>query len=97
MFLLPLHRKPCIDTGMQKTPITKTEAAALQRAKQILGGSEVALANALGRRQQSVNETIKRGGRIPADWCVLIEKATEGRVKSHELRPDLFSQAQEAA
>lgn len=62
---------------------------ALRRAKNIIG-SETALAQVVGVAQPSVNYMLKRGKRVPAEWCLALEAATDGQVTRHELRPDLF-------
>lgn len=51
-------------------------------------GSQSALAKAIGRRQQDINNWIKRG-RVPADYCPSIERATKGVVTCEQLRPDV--------
>lgn len=62
---------------------------ALARAIEILG-SQARLAAVVARKQQSVNEVVRRGKRVPAEWCLPIEEATDGKVTRHELRPDLY-------
>lgn len=69
---------------------------ALERAKDILGGTEKALADAVGRTQPTVHEVLKRGKRVPAEWCPKIEEATTGKVTRSQLRPDLWP-SEEAA
>lgn len=59
---------------------------ALQRAIDIVGsGSE--LARRLGLTPWAVNKWNPE--QVPADRCLAIEQATEGRVKAEELRPDI--------
>lgn len=60
---------------------------ALLLAIKILG-SQSALAKAIGRRQQDINNWIKRE-RVPADYCPSIERATNGSVTCETLRPDV--------
>lgn len=60
---------------------------ALLRAIGILG-SQRAVAEVVGVKQPSIHERLKSGSPLPLDWCVLIERATKGKVKRHELRPD---------
>lgn len=43
----------------------------------------------------NVNHWFKRG--VPARWARAIETATNGAVKRHELRPDLFDPPAETA
>lgn len=69
--------------------MTDANTPPLARAIAILG-NQTKLAEAVGRKQQSVNEVVRRGSRVPAEWCPLIEKATGGKVTRHQLRPDLF-------
>lgn len=63
---------------------------ALKRAKKLLGGTEQALAEAVGRKQPTVHGVLKRGKEVPAEWCIPLERATGGKIKRHELRPDLY-------
>jgi DNA-binding transcriptional regulator YdaS (Cro superfamily) len=63
--------------------------SALRRAIEILG-SQAAVATAIGKSQQSVSEIARRGKRVPAEWCLPIEEATNGRISRHDLRPDLY-------
>lgn len=65
------------------------QSSPLARAIEILG-SQAQLASAIGRKQQSVNEVVRRGKRVPAEWCLKIEQATDGVVTRHDLRPDLY-------
>lgn len=59
----------------------------LQRAIDILG-SQSALAGAIGRVPQVVNNWVRRGN-VPAESCPEIEKATKGAVLCEDLRPDV--------
>lgn len=65
---------------------------AIERAIDILGGQS-ALARAIGGPVKQghvwywLNE---RDGQVPAEHCLAIEAATEGRVSRHELRPDVY-------
>lgn len=59
---------------------------ALRRATSIAGGQS-ALARKIGKRQSHVWAWLK-SGRVPAEMCAPIERATG--VPRHELRPDLF-------
>jgi DNA-binding transcriptional regulator YdaS (Cro superfamily) len=62
---------------------------ALRRAKELLG-SEQAVAGIIGRTQSAVNQILSRGKRVPAEWCLPIERATAGKITRHQLRPDLY-------
>lgn len=70
--------------------MSESEAvAALRQAKEILG-SETAVAEAVGKKQQTVNEVMRAGRPAPATWCIPLEQATGGQVTRHQLRPDLY-------
>lgn len=48
-------------------------------------------ARAINKPQSSVNEVLTGvRKKVPADWCPLIEKATDGRVTRQLLRPDVW-------
>lgn len=68
---------------------------ALQRAIEVVG-TQVALAAAIGVTAQAVNQWLTKG-RIPAERVLEIERATEGRVSRHDLRPDLYPRQEQAA
>ena len=51
-------------------------------------GSKAELARRLGCSQQVIHNWMRRG-RIPAERCIDIERATGGVVTCEELRPDL--------
>jgi len=61
----------------------------IQKAVEICG-SQVALAKAVGKTQKHVWNWINRDKRVPAEYVLLIEKATQGKVTRHELRPDIY-------
>jgi DNA-binding transcriptional regulator YdaS (Cro superfamily) len=64
--------------------------AALRRAIEVVD-SQSALARALGINQQNVSYWLHEGkGKVPAEYCTGIERATGGKVTRHDLRPDLF-------
>ncbi len=66
---------------------------ALLRAKEVLGGTEQALADVVGRAQPTVHGVLKRGKSVPAEWCPKIEEATTAKgkpVTRSQLRPDLW-------
>lgn len=70
--------------------MTSTDVASpLDRCVQILG-SKSAVARAVGIKPQSAIEIINNGGRVPAEWCIPLERATEGQVSRNELRPDIY-------
>lgn len=55
-----------------------------------LFGSQALLAKEIGVSPQVISNWIKRGN-IPAEYCPDIDRATNGRVRCEELRPDLES------
>ena len=66
---------------------------ALERAVATIGGLSK-LASRIGVRPQVIVNWRSRG--IPAARVLDIERATEGKVTRHELRPDLYPVAQAA-
>ena len=52
--------------------------------------SQVATAKVVGVSPQAVSEILRRGKRVPAEWCLAIERATAGAITRHDLRPDLY-------
>lgn len=69
---------------------------ALWAAKALLG-SQDALAKAVGVSQPSVHGVLKKSRPVPAEWCSKIEKATNGKITRHQLRPDLWPEEIDAA
>lgn len=61
---------------------------ALDKASNAMG-SDAALARAIGMTRQAVSD-MRRRGVVSPEAAVAIEKATGGRVKRRDLRPDLF-------
>ncbi len=55
-----------------------------------LGISQAELARRIGVSQASVSQWVSGVKRLPAEQCAAIERATKGRIKRKELRPDLF-------
>ena len=53
-------------------------------------GSQVAVARLVGVSPQAVSEIVRRGKRVPAEWCLAIQQATGGAIRAHDLRPDLY-------
>jgi DNA-binding transcriptional regulator YdaS (Cro superfamily) len=72
---------------MDQSPIKRAVAVA---------GSQGKLAAAIGTKQQNVWKWIKRGS-VPAEFVLPIERATEGAVTRHELRPDIYPASDAAA
>ena len=50
--------------------------------------TQVALARAVGVTPQAVSDVLKRGKRVPAEWCVKLEQASG--IPAHAFRPDLY-------
>lgn len=71
-------------------PIMKTGASLatpLERAVEIVG-SQSSLARVIGVSRSRVNNWLRRGDMVPPQLAPAIEKATLGKVKRSELRPD---------
>jgi len=60
---------------------------AVKKAVDIVGGQPI-LAAICGVRQQAVSRWVTSG--CPAERVLQIEKAVDGKVTRHELRPDLY-------
>lgn len=54
-----------------------------------LCGSQQKLAEALGVTAAAVNHVVMGRRSIPAAWCPVIEKLTQGKVVCEQLRPDV--------
>lgn len=52
-------------------------------------GSQSALAQLLGVSKGAVSQWKDEGRKVPAEHCPLIERATAGRVRCEDLRPDI--------
>lgn len=61
---------------------------ALQRAIDLAGGSQVALADMLKVEPGAVTNWKRRG--VPVAQAIAIEEALQGRITREELRPDVF-------
>lgn len=53
-------------------------------------GGQVATAKVVGVTQQGISKCLRRGGPVPAEWCLPIEAATNGAITRHQLRPDIY-------
>ncbi|UQN41910.1 helix-turn-helix domain-containing protein [Agarivorans sp. B2Z047] len=69
--------------------IKENPLLALKQAVELLGGQHGA-ARALETRQGSVWHWINTQKRVPANLAIKLEKATDGKVTRHQLRPDLY-------
>lgn len=57
----------------------------VQRAAKIVGGAAV-----LARRLDRTRQALYQWKRVPPEHVLAIERATEGHVSRHDLRPDLY-------
>lgn len=71
-------------------PAMETGIGALKTAIAAHLGSQAAAARCVGVTPQAVSEILRRGKRVPAEWCLRLEQATGGAVTAHDLRPDLY-------
>lgn len=65
---------------------------ALIRAIEVLGG-QGPTSEVVGVKQPSVSHIVQRGLRVPAEWCLPLERATTEAgqpVSRHDLRPDIY-------
>lgn len=67
--------------------------SALVRAIEVVGG-QTQLARLLGVKQANVWHWLNKADRVPGEYVLAIETATGGQVTRHELRPDLYPDAQ---
>jgi DNA-binding transcriptional regulator YdaS (Cro superfamily) len=44
----------------------------------------------LGRRLGISQQAISQWKRVPLDWVLAVEKATNGKVPAHKLRPEMY-------
>lgn len=60
----------------------------IERAAEILG-SQSALADLCGVSKGAVSQWKDADRQVPAEYCPLIERATDGKVRCEDLRPDV--------
>lgn len=76
--------------------IMTPEKEALSRAVEFCGGQSAFAASInlyLGEGKVSqpyVSQVINKVKKIPAEWAIPTEKVTNGVIKRHQLRPDLY-------
>lgn len=70
-------------------PMNVTGIDALKVAVTTIG-TQTDLARVVGRTPQAVSDVLRRGLRVPPEWCIPIEDATEGKITRSMLRPDLY-------
>jgi len=58
-----------------------------------LKGSQQKLAEAAGCSQQQISYLMKEASGISAEMALKVERATDGAVSRHELRPDIYGPA----
>ena len=77
---------------------TSLTMKALENAIQLAGG-QTQLARRLGGsvKQAYIWNWLNRDKRVPGEYVIPIEKAVDGKVTRHELRPDLYPKDGEAA
>lgn len=63
---------------------------ALRRTIEDLGWSQRDVADIVGVSQPSVSYILTSGKRVPAEWCLPLERASKGDLTRHQLRPDLY-------
>lgn len=72
--------------------MASTGINALHETVDILG-SQTEIARIVGCKPQTVSEKLAEGKRVPAEWCIPLEKATRARGKTitrHRYRPDIY-------
>lgn len=69
---------------------------ALKRAVEHCGG-QTALGRKISVKQGLIWYWLNKSGQCPAEYAIPIESATDGAVKRHDLRPDLYPKPEEAA
>lgn len=62
---------------------------ALETAVEIAGG-QTALGRLIDEDQKTIWAWLNKTKRVPAEAVIPIEKAVEGQVTRHELRPDIY-------
>jgi TorA maturation chaperone TorD/DNA-binding transcriptional regulator YdaS (Cro superfamily) len=67
--------------------------SALVKAIEVVGG-QTQLARLLGVKQANVWHWLNKADRVPGEYVLAIEAATGGQVTRHDLRPDLYPDAQ---
>ena len=77
-----------------RTENRKTDGVgALRKAIREHFRTQVALAAAVGVTPQAVSDVLKRGKRVPAEWCLKLEAATG--IAAHDFRADLYPAPQQ--
>ena len=58
-----------------------------------LKGSQQKLAEAAGCSQQQISYLMKEAAGISAEMALKVERATDGLISRHDLRPDIYGPA----
>jgi DNA-binding transcriptional regulator YdaS (Cro superfamily) len=72
--------------------VEPTGLEALRQATTILK-SCVEVGRVVDRTHQAVSEMLRKGGQVPAEWCIPLEKATEQagqKIHRSQFRPDIW-------
>jgi DNA-binding transcriptional regulator YdaS (Cro superfamily) len=70
----------------------ETFRAHIRRAIDI-AGSQRALADQIGLSQQGISYLLNDAPQVSAEIAIAIHRATQGKVRKEELRPDIFEVA----
>lgn len=65
----------------------------IKQAIEVCGGTQKALADAIGLTQPGVHWLLYGDGQVSAETAIKIDMATKGRVRKEALRPDIFKGA----
>ena len=71
---------------------TRQRNSVIAKAIELVGSQEL-FAQRMGVTQQAVSYWRKKGT-VPAEYAVLAEQATDGRISRQKFRPDLYPQDQ---
>jgi DNA-binding transcriptional regulator YdaS (Cro superfamily) len=69
----------------------------IERAIELVGGKQSALADILGCVQQNVSKKLRCEIEVTAEDALKIERATGGALRAADIRPDIFEPAREHA
>ncbi len=83
MYILRMKR-------LNLTNSKKPQHSALLKAIELAGGKQESLAKLCGVRQQNVSKWLRREDGVPLKRVIDIEKALNGAITRHQLRPDFF-------
>jgi DNA-binding transcriptional regulator YdaS (Cro superfamily) len=63
---------------------------ALRRGMAELKWTQEKVASVVGVKQPSVSHILNGGKRVPAEWCLPIQRESNGVISAAELRSDIF-------